>query len=43
VILFAVLFSCAAAVPTADAILAKARNDATAGHKNIFLLFDASW
>jgi hypothetical protein len=33
----------AAAVPTADEVLAKARATATAEHKSIFLLFDASW
>jgi len=31
------------AAPSADEILATAKAEAAAGHKNIFLLFDASW
>ena len=33
----------AMAAPPADEVLAKAKADAAAGHKSIFLLFDASW
>lgn len=30
-------------LPSADEVLAKARTKAVAAHKNIFVVFDASW
>jgi len=41
--LLSIVASCAGAVPAANEVLAGARSRAAAEHKNIFLLFDASW